>query len=432
MAESSEINVGLLGLGVVGGGVANALAPDGDALIPRTGRTVNLKKVLVQDLAKSRDTALPSSLLTTNPEEILTDPDIHVVIEVMGGVQPATRYLKDALTSGKHVVTANKEAMAKHGPELLSLAEKNRLNLLFEASVGGGIPIVGCLMNELLANEVRSIRGIINGTTNYILTRMAYHNADFSQALGEAQTRGYAESDPTNDIEGTDAVYKLAILASLAFHQRFQPEDIFREGIARLEPEDFRYARELGFAIKSLAVASVTDGSVLARVYPALIPVDHMLAKVDGVYNAVEVDGNLCGQVLFHGMGAGREPTTSAVLGDLIEVVRRMGAENSPASVPQPSGNLGIKSIDDLQSRYYLRLNVSDQPGVLAQIARLLGDGRISLASVLQTNANPEEKTAEIVITTHPAREAAVQESLKQMRGLEVVREINNLIRIED
>ena len=431
MSAPVEINIGLMGLGSVGGGVAATLLNNSDTLSDKIGLPIGLKKILVRDRGKTRDTAIPSELLTTNPEDILDDNDIHVVVEVIGGTDPAGSFLKRALSSGKHVVTANKEVMAQSGPELLRLAEQNRVNLLFEASVAGGIPIVGCLMNELLANDVFSIRGIINGTTNYILTRMANQGTDFQQALSEAQDRGYAESDPTNDVEGIDAVYKLCILTSLAYHHRISPQEIYRQGITTLEANDFRYANELGYAIKSVAIATLENGAIQARVYPALIPLDHMLAKVDGVYNAVEVEGSLCGQVLFHGMGAGREPTTSAVVGDLIEIARRIGVQGPPAPMVQNGRALSIRSIDDLETRYYLRLTVADRPGVLAQISRILGDGDISLASVIQKDSDPEQQTAELVITTHPAREASVQKALQQVSALDVVTRINNLLRIE-
>ena len=328
-----EINVGLMGLGVVGTGVAAHFLDNKSSLFDVTGRTVNLKKVLVRDVSRPREIELPSGMMTTNAEEILSDPDIHIVVEVMGGTDPAEGYLKSALAAGKHIITANKEVMAKSGPVLMALARKNNANLLFEASVGGGIPIVGCMMNELAANDIRSIRSIINGTTNYILTKMAHERTGFKEALGEAQALGYAEADPTNDIEGIDAAYKLTILASLAYRRSFEPTDIYREGISKLEPQDFKYAQELGYAIKSLAIANMDDGAVQLRVYPALVPAEHMLAKVDGVYNAVEVDGSLCGKVLFHGAGAGREPTTSAVVGDVIEAVRKMGS-HSPSLSP--------------------------------------------------------------------------------------------------
>ena len=432
-----EINVGLMGLGVVGTGVAAHILGKASSLAAVTGRNVNLKKVLVRDITRSRDIDLPSGLLTTNAEDILADPEIHIVVEVIGGTDPVENHLKQALAAGKHIVTANKEVMAKSGPELLALARKNNANILFEASVGGGIPIVGCLMNELAANDIRSIRSIINGTTNYILTRMANERTSFDQALGEAQGLGYAEADPTNDIEGIDAAYKLTILASLAYRQPFQSADVYCEGISRLEPQDFRYAQELGYAIKSLAIANLDDGAVQLRVYPALVPSEHMLAKVDGVYNAVEVDGSLCGQVLFHGMGAGREPTTSAVVGDLIEVIRKMGSQSRSSSSQEWAGPgngaaLTVRPIGDLQARYYIRLDVADNPGVLAQIAQVLGDGEISIAAVLQRDTDAEAGSAEIVITTHPAKEASMQNALQTMAGLSQVRRVSNVIRIEE
>ena len=369
MDQTRGINVGLMGLGVVGGGVASALLDRNQAVSAQVGMPVNLTKVLVRDLARRRDTAVPAEMLTADPEDLLGDPDIDLVVEVMGGVDPASRYLSMALSSGKHVVTANKEVMAKHGPELFDAARRGGVSLSFEASAGGGIPIIGSLTHQLLANEVQSIRSIINGTTNYILTRMAYEGARFSDALAEAQAKGYAEADPTNDVEGFDAVYKISILASLAFHQRVAPEDVYREGISRLEPQDFRYASELGYAIKSLAIATLDEKGIGARVYPVLIPVDHMLGKVDGVYNAVEVTGSLCGQVLLHGMGAGRGPTTSAVVGDLIDVGRRIRTrELSVVAFLQGSSgrnSLPVSPMDDLQTRYYIRLNVTDRPACL-------------------------------------------------------------------
>ena len=432
-----EINVGLMGLGVVGTGVAAHILGKASSLAAVTGRNVNLKKVLVRDITRARDIDLPSGLLTTNAEDILADPEIHIVVEVIGGTDPVENHLKQALAAGKHIVTANKEVMAKSGPELLALARKNSANILFEASVGGGIPIVGCLMNELAANDIRSIRSIINGTTNYILTRMANERTSFDQALSEAQGLGYAEADPINDIEGIDAAYKLTILASLAYRQPFQSADVYCEGISRLEPQDFRYAQELGYAIKSLAIANLDDGAVQLRVYPALVPSEHMLAKVDGVYNAVEVDGSLCGQVLFHGMGAGSEPTTSAVVGDLIEVVRKMGSQSRSSGSQEWAGPgngaaLTVRPIGDLQARYYIRLDVADNPGVLAQIAQVLGDGEISIAAVLQRDTDAEAGSAEIVITTHPAKGASMQDALQIMAGLSQVRRVSNVIRIEE
>ena len=262
---------------------------------------------------------------------------------------------------------------------------------------------------------------------------MAQDHTSFQQALSEAQSLGFAESDPTNDVEGIDAGYKLAILASLAYHRHFQPEDVFKQGISSLEAKDFRYARELGYAIKPLAIANLSDDAVQTRVHPALVPLDHMLAKVDGVYNAVEVEGSLCGNVIFHGMGAGREPTASAVVGDMIELAKSVvsGQWSVSSNRPPAISHQPPATIDQLSCRYYLRLTLADRPGVLAQIARILGDGHISIASVLQKDTNPDNQTADIVITTHPAVEASVQNSLKQVVELEVVHAVNNLLRIE-
>ena len=423
---SKKISVALLGMGVVGSGVASALTR------PPFSESFDLKKVLVRDLSRSRSVPLPAGVITTDAADVLLDSGIDIVVEVMGGEDPATDYLQRAIESGKHVVTANKEVMAKSGADLLDLAGHNKVNLLFEASVGGGIPIVGCLMNELAGNAVYSIRSIINGTTNYILTRMAHERAPFEDALAEAQALGYAEADPTNDVEGIDAAYKLTVLATLAYRRRFHPEDVFRQGISALEPQDFRYAQEFGYAIKSLAIADWDEEGVQLRVYPALVPEGDMLAKVDGVYNAVEVEGSLSGKVLFHGMGAGQGPTTSAVMGDIIETARIIGHGSIPAAVHRLKDRPDFKPIDGLVTRYYIRLNVADQPGVLAQIARVLGDGQISIASVLQKDSDAETHSAEIVIMTHPAQEAAVQQALDSIGRLPSVRRVSNTIRIAE
>ena len=429
---SKELRVGLLGLGVVGSGVASYLFRYVDSIERQCGTRVVIKKILVRDQSKTREEIIPDSLLTTNPEEILRSSELDIIVEVIGGDQPAATYLSDALISGKHVVTANKEVMAKFGSDMLAMAKRNNVRLLFEASVGGAIPIIGNLSNDLIANKVSSIRGIINGTSNYILTRMSEDHAEFEIALKEAQQQGYAETDPTNDIEGTDAVYKLSIMSSLAFHTVVNPNDIYREGIKQLQIQDFRYADELGYAIKSLGIASLNGSSIQARVHPVLLPNGHMLAKVDGVYNAIEIAGDLCGQVLFHGRGAGKEPTTSAVLGDLFEIIRTTNSCAVQNEVSDINLGLAVQSIDDLESKYYLRLNVSDRSGVLGQIAKILGEENISLAEVLQKDTNLLAKTAEIVITTHPAFEVALQRSLNRISQLDVVHEVSSLLRIED
>ena len=432
MKAPGEIGLGLMGLGVVGGGVALALLQPTRHFPQKVGCPVKLKKVLVRDVSKCRPDFVPPELLTVDPMDILDNPEVQVLVEVIGGENPAKQYIQDALSRGKHVVTANKEVMAKHGPELISLAAARNSHLLFEASVGGGVPIIGPLMKDLLANDIRSVHAIINGTTNYILTRMSRDRLDLHGALKEAQEQGYAEADPTNDIDGTDAAYKLAVLATLAFHTRVHAEDVYREGISRLEARDFQYAHELGYAVKLLAIARREGDTVQARVHPCFVPEEHILAKVDGAFNAVEVEGDLIGRVLFHGMGAGREPTTSAVIGDVLDIARKLGSGSGPVQASVLDESLVIASMSALISKYYLRLNVVDRAGVLAQIASILGELNISIASVIQKDTDVTSQSAEIVVTTHPAREDAMQESLKRIERLEDVREISNLVRVED
>jgi len=329
------------------------------------------------------------------------------------------------------VVTPNKEVIAKHGAELHALAQERRVGLRYEGSVGGGIPLIAPFKYDLVANEIRGIYAIINGTTNYILTRMAREGIDFSSALKSAQKRGYAEADPENDIEGIDANYKLAILASLAFQTEVRPEDIYREGIARLGSRDFQYAQELGFAIKLLAIAKQVNDSIEVRVHPVFIPEDSFLAKVDGVYNAVLVEGDLVGKVLFFGEGAGALATSSAVVADVVssaqDILHGVGDK-----VARKSGSAkSIKPMAEIETQYYIRMNVADQAGVLAQISRVLGDNLISISAVIQKEADSKARTAEIVITTHPAQEKAMQQALSELAKLKVVREINNFIRVE-
>ena len=432
MSSPVEIDIGLMGLGVVGGGVARAMLRQDRSVPRKAGCPLRLRKILVRDTAKRRPASVPPELLTTDPRDILGNPEIRVLVEVIGGEKPAAEYIHAALSGGKHVVTANKEVMAKHGPELIALAAEKGVNLLFEGSVGGGIPIIGPLMKDLLANDIRSIHAIINGTTNYILTRMARDRIELREALSEAQERGYAEADPTDDIEGIDAAYKLAVLATLGFHTRVHAEDVYREGISRLQAQDFRYAQELGYAIKLLAIARREGDAVQVRVHPAFVPKEYMLAKVDGVFNAIEVEGDLMGRVLFHGMGAGAEPTASAVIGDVVEIARKVGSGSEPVPAADLDETLSISPMSTLMSKYYLRLNVADRAGVLAQIARILGELNISIASVIQKDTDPATRSAEIVVTTHPAREDAMQQSLKRMERLEVVKQISNLVRVED
>lgn len=433
MDAAKSIGIGLLGLGVVGGGVAQTLAAKADALERQIGCPIVVRAALVRDMTKPRLVPPAAEIrLTTNPDDILNDSAIDVVVEVMGGEQPALDYMRRALRAGKHVITANKEVIAKHGPELSALAREHSVSLAYEASVGGGIPLIAPFRQGLLANSVNSLRAIINGTTNYILTKMAKEDVDLPQALSEAQALGYAEADPANDVEGTDAAYKLAILSSLAFHTYIPPEAVHREGIMRLAARDFRYAKELGYAIKLLAIAKGDSGAVQVRVHPAFLPQDAILAKVDGVFNAVQVEADLAGQVLFYGRGAGSLPTTSAILADLIELAQDLqrGAAIRPAVLI--AAGRPVKAIAEIATRYYVRLTVADQPGVLAQIAQVLGSHRISIASVIQKEVDAAAQSAEIVIMTHTSQESGVQAALQAIAALPTVREIGNVIRVED
>jgi homoserine dehydrogenase len=432
--KKKSIGIGLMGLGVVAGQVARVLTDKADELAQKVGCPLVLRKVKVlpADLARPQAKKMSARLFTTDDDEFFREPDIDIVVEAIGGEQPAADYIKRALEGGKHVVTSNKEVIAKHGIELLALAHRNGVGLQYEASVGGGIPLVAPFKHDLVANNISGIFAIINGTTNYILTMMAKEGMDFATALKKAQKLGYAEANPENDIEGIDAHYKLAILASLAFQTEIRPQDIYREGISRLNGRDFRYARELNFAIKLLAIAKRSGNAIEARVHPVFIPAGSFLAKVDGVYNAVHVEGDLVGKVLFIGEGAGAKPTSSAVVADIVASARKIITGVGSISVWKAASGRRIKPIDEIETKYYIRLTAKDQPGVLAQIARVFGDNAISISSAIQPESDKKTKTAEIVIMTHPAREKSMQTALRKLEKLEVVREIANFIRVEE
>ncbi|HVS48673.1 MAG TPA: homoserine dehydrogenase, partial [Candidatus Dormibacteraeota bacterium] len=330
---TGTINVGLVGLGTVGGQVAERLLTWGPQLSRRAGVELCLQRVLVRDPKKRRAIEIAPELLTSEPADLLEDPAIDVLVEVAGGDEPMRSYLERAINAGKHVITANKMVMAKHGPELLDLAAARNVDVYFEAAVGGGIPLISTFRTDLQANRIERVSAVINGTTNYVLGRMAVAGLSLGEAVGEAQAAGYAEADPTDDIGGFDAAYKLAILGSIAYEIKVRPDEIYREGIEGIEPVDFRYARELGYAIKLIAHTQRHPGRVEARVHPAMVPLDHPLARVEGAENAVFVEGDLVGQVLLVGQGAGGRPTASAVVGDLIDLARsiRRGVQSRPS-----------------------------------------------------------------------------------------------------
>jgi homoserine dehydrogenase len=426
-----DIGIGLLGLGTVGSGVAEVLATKADDLAERAGLPLILKKVLECDVSKRCPAELGPNLLTTHPEEVLSHPEVDIVIELIGGEHPAKEYIEWAITNGKHVVTANKEVIAKHGYELFSLARKHNADLRYEASVGSGIPLISPFQQDLAANKISAIHAILNGTTNYILTRMAHEGLDFASTLKQAQELGYAEANPANDIEGIDAAYKLVILSNLAFRAKFVPQDVYCEGIANIAARDFLYAREFGYAIKLLAIAKRDDDKVEMRVHPVFIPKDSQLAKVDGVYNAIEVETDLAGKLVFYGEGAGSLRASSAVVADVLAIAKNIyrGVSNVPEL--RLNQRVTVKPMSEVKTRYYLRLNVPDRPGVLAQISKVLSDNSISISSVIQKESDPAAQTAILVIMTHPAEEKGMQKALKQLGQLPVVNEVSNFIRVE-
>jgi homoserine dehydrogenase len=431
MAARKNINIGLMGLGVIGGGMVKVLINKPETLAREAGSKLVLKKVLEKDLSKHGSLGVDRAIFTTKFEDLAENPEIDVIVELMGGEHPAFEYMKEALIHGKHVVTANKEVMSKHWAELLTAARDHRTVIRCEASVGGGIPLIAPFQEDLVANDVSAIYAIVNGTTNYILTRMAKEGLDFAVALKNAQELGYAEANPTNDIEGIDAAYKLAILTTIAFGTEVKPENVYHEGISRLQARDFRYARELGYAIKLLAIAKRDKDSIEARVHPVFIPEDSLLAKVDGVYNAILVEGDLVGQVIFYGQGAGPSATSSAVVSDIIKIAQDINSgKSSPPRLPFAAERT-VMPMAEIKTRYYMRMSVADQPGVLAQISRILGDHAISISSVIQKETDPSNRIAEIVIMTHPAEEQSVQKALKETEHLGVVKEISNFVRVE-
>jgi homoserine dehydrogenase len=431
--SKKSIGIGLIGLGVIGGQVASVLSTKAEALAEQAGCPLVLRKVKVlpQDLDRPQAQKMAKELFTTDIEDFFAEPEIDIVVEAIGGVSPALEYLTRALSGGKHAVTPNKELIAKHGAELMKLAGRQGVGLRYEASVGGGIPLISRFQYDLVANRIGGIYAIINGTTNYILTQMEREGVDFSKALAKAQELGYAEPDPENDVEGIDAAYKLAILASLAFHTEVSPDDIYREGISKLSSRDFRYAQELGFAIKLLAIAKDDDREIEARVHPVFLPEDSLLAKVDGVYNAVLVEGDLVDKVLFFGQGAGPLPTSSAVVADIVASAREIRLGVAAGSGWRLKEGRVIKPMSDVITRYYLRLNIADRPGVLAQIARVLGEHQISISSAIQKLADPVAETAEIVIITHRAQEKNMQSAISEFGKLTVVKEIGSFVRVE-
>lgn len=419
------VNIGILGLGTVGTGVVKLLEQNRKIIFKRCEKEIFIKKVLVKSKNKKRD--IPKDKICFNANQILEDDDISIVVEVMGGEEPALSYIKKALASGKHVVTANKEIVAKHGKELFELATNNHVSLLFEASVAGGIPIIRPMKYCLASNDVTKIMGILNGTTNYILTQMTEKGTSFDNALKKAQEEGFAESDPTADIMGYDAARKLAILSSIAFNTRISFEKVYAEGIDKLEIQDINYAKEMGYTIKLLATGKRADDGVEVSVTPMFLKETHPLAGVRDEFNAILVEGNAVGSVMFYGAGAGMMPTASAVVADIMDIARN---GNNNKTYCTCFNNLKIKDPSFVKNSFYIRLWAKDAPGVLSKISGVLGEKAISLSKVFQKNT--KNGFAEIVLVTYDVLYKNIKEAIEEIKNLDVIEKVSNVIRVEE
>ena len=426
------INIGIIGFGTVGTGTAKTLIQNRKLLRERTGVDINLRRIADLDIKRDRGLKLAKGVLINNADSLISDPDIHIVVELIGGTTIAKDILLKAIRNGKHVVTANKALLATHGKEIFRAAEKAGVQVGFEASVAGGIPIIKIISEGLVANRIKSIYGIINGTTNYILSKMSDENAEFSEVLKEAQKLGYAEADPTYDIEGIDSAHKISILASLAYGTQFSLKDVYREGISKISSMDIEFARELGYKLKLLAIAKEKNGKVELRVHPTMVPEEFLLSKVDGVFNAVYVDGDAVGSTLYYGRGAGDMPTGSAVVSDIVDIscnmVNKTIGRNPLFSRSQKEKNL--LKMDDVRSMYFFRFSAIDKPGVLSRISGILGKYNISIASVIQKDRR-EGKAVPLVVLTHRAREKDVRTAVKEINKLQIVTDKTVVIRVE-
>ena len=422
------INAALLGLGTVGTGVYKVLRQQRDEMEQKIGAVVEIKRILVRNLKKAAAKIDDPSVLTNNWKEIVEDDSIDLVIEVMGGIEPARTWILEAFQAGKHVVTANKDLVASYGSELLDSAAEYRRDFLFEASVAGGIPIIRPLKQCLAGNHISEVMGIVNGTTNFILTKMTQEGMEFAEALALATKLGYAEADPTADIQGLDAGRKMAIMASIAFNSRVTFQDVSTEGITQISSKDIRYAKELGCVIKLLGVARNTDTGIEVRVQPMLIPDTHPLATVNDSFNAVFVHGDAVDDAMFYGRGAGELPTASAIVGDVFDIVRNILADATGRIGCTCYKQLPIKDPDDMESRFFLRLHVDDRPGVLASIASVLGNNNVSIAQMIQKQKDGD--LAEIVVVTSGVREGDFNDAMLIIEGMNVVHKVSSVIRV--
>ena len=426
------INVGLIGFGTVGSGVVKVLQSKRAFLRDKSGIDLKIKRICDKDLKAKRPVKVTKSILTKSIGKVLYDPDIDIVIELIGGVRPAKDVAMEALRQGKHVVTANKALLSEAGEEIFALANRLGLCVGFEASVGGGIPIIRALKQGFVANRIDLIFGIINGTANFILSKMAEGDLSFEDALAIAQAKGYAERDPQLDISGMDSSHKLSILSALGFGVFVRPKDIYTEGIGQIESSDIQYAKELGYAIKLLAIAKRVGGCLELRVHPTLIPKSHLLANVGGVYNAIFVKGDLAGENLFYGQGAGASPTSSAVVSDVVSIAREIASgAKVEGCISFKRDVAGVEKIEDVKTRYYIRFSAIDKPGVLTKISGILAKYKISIASVSQ-KARKEQKVVPIVMLAHEALEASMAKALKEIDALAAIKKKSVRIRIEE
>ncbi|MHC1746120.1 MAG: homoserine dehydrogenase [Negativicutes bacterium] len=430
MTVNQPIYIGLLGAGTVGSGVIKILTNNACNIEKKVGAPVRIKKILVRNPEKVREAAFKESVIVTNIDDVLNDDDISIVVEVMGGEQPAKDYMMRALEAGKHVVTANKDVVARYGRDLFALAEQNQVDFLFEGSVGGGIPIIRPLKQCLAANQISEVMGIVNGTTNYMLTKMTRDRVDFAEVLAEAQAKGYAEADPTADVGGWDAARKIAILASIAFGTRVSVDDVYVEGITNISLKDIEYASELGYVIKLLAIAKDDGNGINVRVHPAFIASTHPLAAVNDVFNAVFIKGDAVGEAMFYGRGAGQMPTASAVTADIIDVARDIHHHISSRILCTCYDQKPLRSVDQTESPFFIRLLVEDKPGVLAAIAGAFGAQQVSLNSVIQKRK--VDSCAEVVLITYKVSTANLRLAITSLSGMSVVREVQSVIRVEE
>lgn len=425
----SVINIGFLGMGVVGTGAFRTLTDNREAIEKRVGARLNVKKVAVAHPDRPRPVAIERGVLTGDPYEVINDPDIDIIVELIGGVEPVRTYIRQAFAKGKHVVSANKELLAKHGVEVLTEASERHLDFFFEGAVAGGIPIIRPLISSLSGNRIDRIEGIVNGTTNYILTRMAHEKREFAQVLADAQRLGYAEADPTSDVDGWDAAYKICILAGIAMQADVDLEEVHPEGISRITERDFDYARELGYSIKLLAIAKRDGDRLEIRVNPTMLPENHPLAHVDDVYNAILVSGSSVGEVMFYGRGAGSMPTGSSVVGDIVEVARNIHAGSSASAPKLCFAPTQVVPTAETVSRYYLRLQVADRPRCLSNIAGALGDHTVSIGRVTQHEM--ADGMAELVLITHPCPDANLRRALTAVEASDPDNAVKSVIRVE-